>query len=212
MLATTVLGLVLLIISNKMYFTRTKDKQVWKRFWFSRDMLTKNEYVVNRLGFGLTVISILLLFSLEPIFQIGRIRVYGHSMAPTLNHGDRGTVTRQVNDIDRGEIIIFRSPARPEQALVLRVVGLPGESISIDEQGQLYIGQDLMDEPYLKQQYYQHPQAISEYILATDEYWVMGDNRDDASDSRKWGPVPQVNILGKVTWRYWPLSQTGRVP
>ncbi|MBI2856151.1 MAG: signal peptidase I [Chloroflexi bacterium] len=103
----------------------------------------------------------------------------------------------------RGEIIVFRFPRDPSRDFVKRVIGLPGDMVSL-KRGQVFIDGNPLDEPYLVDK---GDDTLSPTLVPPDSYFVMGDNRDGSSDSRDWGPVPLENIVGKAWVRYWPLSE-----
>ncbi|MBH75063.1 MAG: signal peptidase I [Dehalococcoidia bacterium] len=102
----------------------------------------------------------------------------------------------------RGEIIVFEYHLEPGRDFVKRVIGLPGETVAI-EAGSILIDGDVLEEPYLenKGQHYMSPILVPE-----GSYFVVGDNRENSSDSRFWGPVHMANIVGKVSLRYWPFE------
>lgn len=102
----------------------------------------------------------------------------------------------------RGEIIVFEYPLEPGRDFVKRVIGLPGETVAI-EAGSILIDGDVLEEPYIsnKGQHYMSPILVPE-----GSYFVVGDNRENSSDSRFWGPVYTRNIVGKVSLRYWPFE------
>ena len=102
----------------------------------------------------------------------------------------------------RGEIIVFEYPMEPGRDFVKRVIALPGETVSI-EAGSILIDGDVLEEPYIvkKGQHYMSPILVPE-----GSYFVVGDNRENSSDSRFWGPVDMTNIIGKVSLRYWPFE------
>ena len=102
----------------------------------------------------------------------------------------------------RGEIIVFEYPMEPGRDFVKRVIALPGETVSI-EAGSILIDGDVLEEPYVvnKGQHYMSPILVPE-----GSYFVVGDNRENSSDSRFWGPVDMTNIIGKVSLRYWPFE------
>ena len=100
------------------------------------------------------------------------------------------------------DIIVFRFPNDPSRDFVKRVIGLPGETVSM-KGGEVFIDGDRLDEPYLMDR---DSDNMSPTLVPPDSYFVMGDNRDGSSDSRHWGPVPLDNIVGKVLLRYWPFS------
>ena len=102
----------------------------------------------------------------------------------------------------RGEIIVFEYPLEPGRDFVKRVIGLPGETVAI-EAGTILIDGDVLEEPYIsnKGQHYMSPILVPE-----GSYFVVGDNRENSSDSRFWGPVDTRNIVGKGSLRYWPFE------
>lgn len=141
-----------------------------------------------------------------------RYEVAGESMIPTLLPGDRllasGLVYR-FRRPQRGEIVLVRSPAAGEEGLVLvkRVIGLPGERISIHD-GRVAVNAKLLDEPYLFVPFTPGP-LTGEWSLGPAEYFLLGDERLRSDDSRRWGPVSVRNILGRVIYRYAPTERRG---
>ena len=134
--------------------------------------------------------------------------VDGASMDPTFETGDYLIVdelTYRFKAPERGSVLIFKYPRDPRKSFVKRVIGLPGETISISE-GQVTIiniehpeGLTL-NEPYVKL----IKEDSVDYILGQGEYFVMGDNRLSSADSRVWGPVPEANIVGRPIIRFFP--------
>ncbi len=103
----------------------------------------------------------------------------------------------------RADIIVFRFPNDPSRDFVKRVIGLPGETVSM-KRGEVFIDGDRLDEPYLMEK---DNYTMAPTLVPPNSYFVLGDNRDGSSDSRHWGPVPLDNIVGKVLLRYWPFSE-----
>ena len=104
----------------------------------------------------------------------------------------------------RGDVVVFRFPIDPSRDFVKRVIAVPGDSVEIRD------GNVLVNGAALKESYtLEDPRAISmsEQIMGTEEYFVLGDNRLQSNDSKNWGPVPLENIIGKVWVSYWPLSE-----
>ena len=122
-------------------------------------------------------------------------------------NGDRLMVQRTVGDIKRGDIVILYYPLDTRKSFVERIIALPGETISLDASGSVYINNNEINEPYLSASRNRAPRALAESMLAADEYFVMGDSRDASNDSRSWGPVKRRLIYGKVMWRYWPITR-----
>lgn len=143
---------------------------------------------------------------------IPRSLVDGRSMMPTFENDDRLVVSRihyLIAPPQRGDVIVFNSvdPFEPDVMLIKRVVGLPGDHVAFHEQ-RLYINGIALNEPYILEDCNSRC-AGNEWVLGPDEYFVMGDNRNNSSDSRRVGPVPIQNIVGRVVFRYWPLDHIG---
>jgi signal peptidase I len=105
----------------------------------------------------------------------------------------------------RGDIIVFRYPLDPSRDFIKRVIGLPGDTVEIKD-SKVYVNGRALDEPYLT--------AVPQYdmesqVVPTDNYFVLGDNRNSSSDSHVWGMVPMENIIGKAAVCYWPPGQWG---
>ncbi|MDP2641731.1 MAG: signal peptidase I [bacterium] len=134
--------------------------------------------------------------------------VDGASMDPTFETGDYlivDEVSYRFKEPERGSVLIFRYPRDPRKSFIKRVIGLPGEMVSITD-GEVKIINDkypeglILDEPYIK-----FPKEDSvNYVLGLGEYFVMGDNRLSSADSRVWGPVPKDNIIGRPIIRFFP--------
>lgn len=127
-------------------------------------------------------------FLIHPRF----IRIEGHSMSPTLQDGDRAIFVRPHQTPGRGSVVALRYPRNPAKSFALRLVGLPGERLSIDD-GVVSIDGRPLAEPYLLAAN-RSRERVAEVRLGPDEYFVMGDNRRNASDSREWGLVPRRHI------------------
>lgn len=133
------------------------------------------------------------------------------SMEPTLMIGDRILVDKlsyHLHSVGRNDIVVFARPpgevASPGvKDLVKRVIGLPGETIS-SANGHVYINGKELSEPFLPPG--TETNGIRTQKIPPNEYFVMGDNREDSSDSRVFGPIPKSLIVGKVFFRIWPLG------
>jgi signal peptidase I len=157
-----------------------------------------------------TVVLTLVTYFLVRTFLFETYRVVGQSMDPTLEQDERLIVSKlsyRLHEPQRGDIIVFHDPQDPGRNLIKRVIGLPGETLRID-QGQVYINERLIQEPYIESYspYSQPPTPIPD-----GQYFVMGDNRNNSSDSRSWGTLPRDDIVGKAAFTYWPLRLWGPV-
>ena len=116
-----------------------------------------------------------------------------------------GEVWHPLGEPDHGDVIVFRWPRDERQYFVKRVIGKPGDSIEI-ERGDVYRNGELVIEPYIENP---SAQTIAVRVVPDGHYYVMGDNRAQSDDSRRWGFVPEENIIGELWFSYWPISRFG---
>ncbi len=131
-----------------------------------------------------------------------RVRVEGWSMSPTLENGEFVLVSRlayRLGEPRRGDIIVFKYPAQPEQDLIKRIIGLPGDIVEVKEASVFVNGQRL-DEPYIAAE----PTYQGSWRVPAGHLFVLGDNRNQSSDSHSWGLLPIENVIGKAILVYWP--------
>lgn len=149
----------------------------------------------------IALISSFLFFSINAISA--RIRVESVSMQPTLYAGNFVVVNKlafRLGTPKRGDIIVFQFPPNPAQdPYIKRVIGLPGEHLRIED-GKVYINGVRFSEPYLAT----NTKQGGDWDIPLDSLFVMGDNRNNSSDSRSWGMVPNEDIIGKAVLVYWP--------
>ena len=126
------------------------------------------------------------------------------SMQPTLEVGDHIVVLR-AGTPERGDVIVFHSPAQPDELLVKRVIATPGDLVSVDG-GRVTIGSHVLDEPYAAQAAASGP--ILPQIVPSDCYFVMGDNRTNSYDSRHWGVLPRQFVVGRAVMVLWSSGNT----
>ena len=139
-------------------------------------------------------------------FGVQVARVEGQSMAPTLEDQDRLIVNKLVYRIGeprRGDIVMLYYPLNPEKSFVKRVIAEEGDTVRIVD-GRVYVNDIPLRDDYVPAEYRSHddwgPQVIPEGY-----YFVMGDHRNNSSDSRHWGMVPKKYIIGKIQLRWWPV-------
>jgi signal peptidase I len=143
-----------------------------------------------------------------------RTQVSGSSMESTLSNDDHLIVDKisyRFKEPQRFDIIVFPFQYDRETYYIKRIIGLPGETVQIDYDGNIYIDGEILDESYGRE-VIQNPGRASEPItLGDDEYFVMGDNRNNSSDSRdpSVGNIKREDIIGKAFIRIWPLSKFG---
>jgi signal peptidase I len=134
-----------------------------------------------------------------------RIRVESISMQPTLYEGDFVIVNKlayKLGTPSRGDIIIFHAPPDPTgEPYIKRVIGLPGDTVEV-KAGKVYINGVPLREPYIKAA----PDYQEAYHVPAGSLFVLGDNRNNSSDSHSWGPVPIQNVIGKAEVVYLPFN------
>ena len=142
-------------------------------------------------------------------FQVARVE--GQSMAPTLADQDRLIVNKlayRIGEPRRGDIVMLYYPLDPAKSFVKRVIAEEGDTVRIVE-GRVYVNDIPLHDDYVPTEFRSHddwgPQVIPDGY-----YFVMGDHRNNSSDSRHWGMVPKRYIIGKVQVRWWPVP-TARV-
>lgn len=130
------------------------------------------------------------------------------SMAPTLQTGDQIVVTRYLRAMpQRGDVIVFESLTVPNELMVKRVIAVPGDLID-SRLGRVRISGYTLPEPYLLRQ--AASGAVDAQLVPAESYFVMGDNREDSSDSRSWGAVPRSRIVGRARMVLWSSSSSDR--
>jgi len=142
--------------------------------------------------------------------------VRGASMEPSFYNGDYLIIDEfsyRFSNPERGEVIVFKNPKNLSQKFIKRIIGLPGETIQINE-GRVIVFQDdeaqVLDESFYISEFTETPGDLT-VSLAGNEYFVLGDNRFASSDSRRWGALPRENIIGMVFLRAWPFSALAKV-
>ena len=151
-----------------------------------------------------TILLALVLYFLIDSFM-ARVRVDKISMRPTLEPGQLLLVNKtayRFGEVQRGDIVVFHYPLNPSEDYIKRVIGVPGDAVLV-ENGEVFVnGQQLVED------YISEPPAYSgEWLVPEDNYFVLGDNRNQSSDSHRWGFVPEENMLGKAIFVYWPLNE-----
>jgi signal peptidase I len=140
--------------------------------------------------------------------MVGRYRIDGSSMNPTLYNEQYliiNNLSYLLDDPQRGEIIVFRHP-RSDMNLIKRVIGIPGDEVEVRDR-QVYVNGVLVPEPYI-----QEPTIYEgSWSIPDDQYFVLGDNRNNSNDSHNWQYLPRDHILGKAILIYWPVTDWGMV-
>ena len=171
--------------------------------------------VVKEIFSTILYILVVLLGTYLLITFVGqRTSVSGSSMEPTLSNNDQlilDKISYRFSEPQRFDIIVFPFQYAEKTFYVKRIIGLPGETVQIDLQGTIYINGQILNEDYGKETINFAGLAVEPITLGDDEYFVMGDNRNNSSDSRdpSVGNIRRSNIIGKAWVRIWPLNKFG---
>lgn len=167
----------------------------------------------------LYVVIALLFFSVIRIFLFAPVSVEGDSMVPTLHNEDR-LILNKVASIDRFDIVVFDAPDEPGKQYIKRVIGLPGDTVEVQDDI-LYVNGEAVPEEYLQPEAFEIEGMGSfteDFNLAIltgmteipeGHYFLLGDNRQNSKDSRYFGFVSEEAIIGTTDFRFWPLKDFG---
>lgn len=175
----------------------------------------------------IAVIAVGLAFLLQA-FIVKPYRIPSVSMVPTLQEKDRILANRFLFHFrrpERGDILVFRWPKDRKVTFVKRLIGLPGDTLSLED-GRVYVNGRRLDEPYLATSGGEPVPTkplmgpagstmtpawslAKPYTVPQGNYFMMGDNRLQSLDSREWGPVPEDDLIGKAFFVYWPPDRLG---
>ncbi len=161
------------------------------------------------------VIAILLALIVQK-FIIRPFVVNGESMDPTLATGDYlliDEVTYKLHEPQRGDVVVFKAPPEPTKFFIKRIIGLPGDTVSITG-SKITITNEanpkgfVLSEPFIT--HISNNQLV--VTVPVDEYFVMGDNRSGSFDSRSWGTLPKANLRGRALLRLLPIKEADYLP
>jgi signal peptidase I len=139
-------------------------------------------------------------------FQVARVE--GQSMAPTLEDQDRLIVNKlayRMADPQVGDIVMLYYPRDPDKSFVKRIIAEPGDTVRVVD-GVVYRNDVPIDDAFIPEEY-RSTDNLGPQLLPEGYYYVMGDHRNNSSDSRSWGNVPKKYIIGKVQIRWWPVTE-----
>lgn len=129
------------------------------------------------------------------------VRIEGNAMLPNFSDGDKVLMDRNIGELKRGDVVMFLYPKDQSKFYIKRIVGLPGESIEIRD-GKTFINGEILNETYIDDNYNQSKQTFPPREIEAKHYFVIGDNRDNSSDSRYWGTVDIKLVKGKYYTTY----------
>jgi len=159
------------------------------------------------------VLSVLIAVAII-LFLYQPVKVEGTSMMPALADQERIFINKftyrfGIENIERGDMVVFLYPGDTSKSYIKRVIGIPGDAVEVKE-GAVLINGSLIEESYVPEEFLDRISA-PRTLVKPDEYYVMGDHRSASNDSRSWGTVPKEYIYGKAVFVYWPLQKLGRL-
>lgn len=166
------------------------------------------------------LLVVLVLTYLVITFVGQRTEVSGSSMETTLSHGDNLIVDKisyRFNEPERFDVIVFPFQYQEDTYYIKRIIGMPGETVRIDEEGTIYIGDEngehVLEEFYGMETIQFPGRAYETVVLGEDEYFVLGDNRNNSTDSRmqEVGNIHRSDIIGRAWVRIWPFNKFERI-
>ncbi|MBV8867634.1 MAG: signal peptidase I [Acidobacteriaceae bacterium] len=148
------------------------------------------------------------------LFLYRPVKVEGTSMMPSLYDQERLFINQfsykfGLGGIKRGDTVVFLFPEDPTKSYIKRVIGLPGDTVAVDDGYVIVNGRKLV-ENYIPPDY-RDDRSYSSTVVPPDDYFVLGDHRVSSNDSRAWGFVPKSYIYGKAVFVFWPLDRVGSV-
>ena len=168
---------------------------LWSTIHWTRDLLV-----------SVVIAIVVILFIYQPV------KVEGTSMMPALVNDERIFINKFVyrfgsGTIARGDMVVFWFPQDLSKSYIKRVIGIPGDTVEVDD-GLVKINGQMLNESYVPPEYRDHI-SMPPARVPEDQYFVLGDHRISSNDSRQWGMVPRRDIYGKAVFVYWPLDKMG---
>lgn len=160
------------------------------------------------------------LAALIQAFVIRPFIVSGSSMEPNIENKEYliiDEISYRFKEPERGDVVVLRSPPEPQKYYIKRIIGLPGETVTVDGTVVSIVNAAnpkgfVLDEPYISSSLNQHGVMRMSVTIPKDKYFVLGDNRDGSYDSRSWGLLPEENIRGRALLRLLPVTRIDYLP
>ncbi len=203
-----------MIMNKKEEDRKQEENRKEKRAGKEKSPRDKSDMVKETLSFIL-YIAIVFLVTYLVIHYVGqRTQVSGTSMEYTLSDGDNLIVDKisyRFHDPERFDIIVFPFQYKEDTYYIKRIIGLPGETVQIDDEGNIYIDGEVLEESYGREIILDPGEAASPIELGEGEYFVLGDNRNASSDSRdpSVGKIRREDIIGRAWLRLYPFDRIG---
>ena len=185
--------------------TPARDANTWLRVWRSQ------QENIRLVAIALVLALLIRIFIAEPRY------IPSNSMLPTLHTGDRLVVEKvsyHFHQPEKGDIVVFEPPQllqnlgyRKDQVFIKRIIGKPGQKVSVNN-GKVYIDDQPLAEDYIAEP---PDYQLASVQVPDNEFFVMGDNRNDSNDSHVWGFLPKQNIIGRAVFRFFPFDRIGLI-
>ena len=140
-------------------------------------------------------------------------QVNGLSMYPNFDNGEyilTNLISKRITTYEKGDVIVFHSPTEKSKDFIKRIIGTEGDTVSLSE-GKVFVNGKMLEEDYLPSNYVTNDGSFlpegAQVKVPADNFFVMGDNRSNSSDSREWGFVSKDEIIGKSFFVYWPITK-----
>lgn len=157
------------------------------------------------------------IFTVIYLFVAQPHKVSGNSMLPTLHSGDyilTDKLSYRFGSPKQGDIIVLKNPRDESQDFIKRIIALPGDTVKI-ESGQVFVNDKAVAEKYLPNDFKTRSGLFlgegQDVKAGSNQYFVLGDNRNHSSDSREWGGITREEIVGRAFFRYWPIISFGLI-
>lgn len=185
--------------------TPAHENNTWLRIWRSQ------QENIRLVAIALVLALLIRIFIAEPRY------IPSNSMLPTLHTGDRLVVEKvsyHFHQPEKGDIVVFEPPQllqslgyRKDQVFIKRIIGKPGQKVSVNN-GKVYIDDQPLAEDYIAEP---PDYQLASVQVPDNEFFVMGDNRNDSNDSHVWGFLPKQNIIGRAVFRFFPFDRIGLI-
>lgn len=149
------------------------------------------------------LLAVILYFAIDAVFA--RVRVENISMENTVMPGDLLVVNKlayKLGPYHTGDIVVFHNPLDVKEDFIKRIIGTPGDTVSIHNE-QVMVNGVVLHENYIREA----PDYDGDWVVPQGNIFVLGDNRNQSDDSHSWGFVPDKDVVGRVIFEYWPLNQ-----
>jgi signal peptidase I len=165
---------------------------------------SKADWISHIIEYAQVFLLAFIIYFIIDYAVLARVRVEEVSMRPTIMPGDRALVSKlayRFNEPERGDVIVFHSPTEKAD-YIKRVIGVPGDEVQVRD-GIIQVNGLILDEPYIAES----PRYSGNWSIPEASLFVLGDNRNQSSDSHEWGYISNSSVIGKAFLIYWPPSE-----